>query len=108
MVSIAICQDGWKLIKSENGVNIYQKEADCELENIPDEKRYLIKIENTNSSAVQVEWDTRIWYNDKCINCDDNSGEQHHTFRIEANSILAGNCESTGSALYVFRGFIDL
>ena len=106
-VSTAMCQE-WKLIHSENGVNIYQKEADCEIRNVPDEKRYLIKIENTNASAVDVEWDTKIWYNDNCINCNSNSAENHHSFRVEANSNLAGNCESTESALYVFRSFIDL
>ena len=95
------------MVYSKNGVNIYQKEADCIFNNAPDQKIYILKVENTNSTDVTVEWDLKVWYNDKCNNCDQDYNEHHHVIQVAANSSVEGKCELPKNSLEIFKDFLS-
>ena len=102
-------QNEWELFQEVDGVKFYKKEASCEFNNAPNQKWYLIKVENTNSYAVKAEWDKHMWYNNECANCDsydETTPEDHQIVELEAGNSVEGKCEIPAiNALSVFIEF---
>lgn len=104
-----IKDDGdWELYKEVDEIKIYTKISDCELKKGFDERRILLKIENTSNVDKTIEWDILLWYNDKCLTCNVTSGEYHRNIHVKSNSSLEGECSIiTNFDLVIFVEFID-
>lgn len=100
--------DKWKLYTEENGVRVYTKTSNCQLNMGFDEQRILIKIENTTSIDKLLDWDLWLWYNKTCRTCESSNGEYHRTLLLPANSSMEGECSvKTNFDLVLFVKFID-
>lgn len=88
--------DGWALLQQENGVNVYAKEADCDLSRGYDERRVLLRFENTNkSSKAIVSYHADLSYNNDCITCNDPHGEYQYIFSLRSGESIEGECTIT-------------
>ncbi|MBD3637484.1 MAG: hypothetical protein HUJ25_09040 [Crocinitomicaceae bacterium] len=96
----------WQLYSSVDGVEIYTMETDCYAQNIPDQKAILIKVVNTSSEDVRVEWDLLVWYNGELVKRDVSDKENHFTVEVRANSTEIGSCDVPRGALYIYKDFI--
>lgn len=98
----------WALFKEINGVKFYKKTNDCQLKMGFDERRVLLKIENTTNVNKALDWDIWLWYDNVCKTCDIQSGEYHRTIMLPAFSSMEGECEvETNFDLVIFVKFID-
>ena len=107
--TISFAQKEWTIYKSINGVNIYTKDANCFFKDGSNMNQNVIlfKLENTNNKEITIEWDLRVWYNDKEAINNVASGENHIKFTIRANSILQGDCSLKVRNLYLYKKYLD-
>lgn len=102
-------QDTWSLIKSQGGVNIYQKISHCEYNMGFDQERVILKYENTTANTVSIIWDFEIWMDGDCRTCDDPMGEYHKVLELQPNESVEGACaRETDPRLFVFSKFDDV
>jgi hypothetical protein len=98
---------GWQKINSQNGVDVYFQEIDCDFYKQPDQTWYLLKFENTNPYPVDFTYHKLVWEGPECKTCD---YEEEYTFTVSvpAKSSVEGKCEEgLTQALYVFSDFKD-
>ena len=96
----------WTPINTTEGVEISFRYADCEFNAGYDERRVLLKITNTTSDDAIIDWDTKIWYNGECHNCD-RLYEMHKSIEIKAGETRKGVCSRTEEqSLYLFVDFV--
>jgi hypothetical protein len=83
----------------------YQKET-CDFDNQFDQEFIFLKIENLTSHAILHQWDSKLWYDESCINCEQDSPEFRKEIRIESGKTMEGNC-SEHNALRIFSRFTE-
>lgn len=106
--SVSFGQNTWTLIKSQDGVNIYQKTSHCTYNMGFDQERIILKYENTTANKVSVIWDFEIHIDGVCRTCNDPGGEYHKVLELEANESKEGACaRETDPRLFVFSKFDD-
>lgn len=93
---------------SNETITISTKKTDCISTKNGTAKQYLnITIENKSSDDVQVSFGKELWYDGKCINCNNISTEHQVTVKLSGGSSTSGNCES-GKDLKVFVKMLEL
>lgn len=101
--------DQWKFMYEIQGVNFYYKVLECH--DVPNNfhKEYVVlKVQNTNDTEMNVQWDIRMYYNGKCFNCESTSTEYHKSLNIAANVSVEGDCDpSGGKLLRIFSKFLN-
>jgi len=99
----------WTHYKTVDGVKISYRLSDCEFPEMNWKQRwFLIKMENLDGSTKTVEWDQQIYNGDDCVTCENFNGEYHHTFVIDGNETLQGECVlNEDRTLTVFVKFND-
>lgn len=106
-VSLAQSND-WELYKTIDGVEIYTKLEDCLDNKLPDQRAVIIKVVNTQSKEITVDWDLMIWYNGKLITTQPQSPENHFTFTVPSNSSVQGECDTPSGPFYIMKEWISL
>ena len=53
-----------------------------------------------------MQWKELLWYDDKCINCEQYNPEFRKEIAIKAKNILVGDC-NTNNSLKIFSRFAD-
>ena len=107
--SISLAQSSdWELYKTIDGVEIYTKLEDCLDNKLPDQRAVIIKVVNTQSSDVTVDWDLMIWYSGKLITTDPQSPENHFSFSVSKNSTVEGSCDTPRGPFYIMKEWISL
>lgn len=104
-LSFSQSNSNWVLFHVENGIEFYQKEADCQPENIPNQIGIIIKIVNTNKQAVNITWDLRLWYDNKEVTANIADKENQLTAYIPKNDTIEGNCSEPFGNLYILKKF---
>lgn len=95
-------EDGWKLRKEVNGVQIYEKlKEDRDSINDLHQEIILLKFLNTTSQDIKITWKLERWYGNKCVGCDSLNNAEN-TFSIT----LDGGEEERG-VLKIFRKFLN-
>ena len=79
---------------------------ECNFNNQFDQEFVFLKIENLSSQAVILKWDEKIWYEESCVNCEQDSPEFRKEIRIESGRILEGNCMEHNK-LRIFSKFTE-
>lgn len=82
----------WTLFATDNGVEIYYKYAECDLEMGYDHEWVLLKFVNTTSTPKNVDFDKKMELNGECVTCNDPHGEYHMTVGLAANETVEGSC----------------
>lgn len=104
-LSIAQNNDGWRLIQSENGIEIYGKDAICNpTGNDVQAEVILLKVVNTSSQKARVSWHYQIAYNGECRTC--NNDEYRIELELGPNQIIENTC-NYNNRLIVHKRFIN-
>lgn len=87
----------WVMINEFDGVQQFYRFSDCNSTESGFIGEYVqIRVVNTTNQKKNVEWDMKLWYNNECINCADNSEEFNRSISIPANSVVESNCLHNG------------
>lgn len=109
ITSISMAQSNdWQLYKAIDGVEIYSKLEDCVDNQLPEQRAVILKVVNTNSTDVTVDWDLMIWYSGKLITTVPQNPEYHFSFIVPKNSSVEGNCDMPRGAFYIMKEWISL
>lgn len=90
----------WKLIHEENGVKFFGQEIYCtnKVEEKPSFYAFL-KIENTNSQDVRLNYSLGLDFEEECNGCDLDS-EFGTTITIPAQSVVEADCSLSQPSLF--------
>tara|TARA_E500000331_G_C17270715_1_gene719138 strand:+ start:7317 stop:7769 length:453 start_codon:yes stop_codon:yes gene_type:complete len=98
--------NNWDMYYEDAKVKISYQKKECNFENHFNQEFVLIKIENLTSNTILLKWDNKIWYDESCINCEQDNAEFRKEIRVERNQTIKGNC-SEHNALRIFSKFTD-
>ncbi|MCF8296915.1 MAG: hypothetical protein K9J13_05150 [Saprospiraceae bacterium] len=100
----------WKQFKEVSGVLIYYKfqEHHSEKDGLHQEL-LLLKMVNTTSSNLKIQWDIELWYDDKCTTCGKNMyNENHKEFVLKESDSVEGNSDVESNwDLKIFSKFLN-
>lgn len=99
-------KNNWEIYYEDTKVKISYQKQDCDLNNQFDQEFVFLKIENLSSQSVTLQWDEKIWFDESCINCEQDSPEFRKVISIESGGILEGNCKEH-NALRIFSKFTE-
>ena len=99
-------KNNWEIYYEDTKVKISYQKQDCDLNNQFDQEFVFLKIENLSSQSVRLQWDKKIWFDESCINCEQDSPEFRKVISIESGGILEGNCKEH-NALRIFSKFTE-
>ena len=104
----AFPQEAWNKYYSSNEIQINYKGEEChDIANGTHKKLVLLQFVNRTSKTLSISFDKQIWYNGKCIGCD-NSTEQHFTVMLMPGQTAAGTCEDKkAKSLYIVDRMLD-
>ena len=102
----AMNKTNWEIYYEDTKVKISYQKQDCDLNNQFDQEFVFLKIENLSSQSVTLQWDEKIWFDESCINCEQDSPEFRKVISIESGGILEGNCKEH-NALRIFSKFTE-
>lgn len=100
-------QNNWVIYKSISGINIYTKTTDCYPKNGMAQTAVLFKYENTTNQIKIIEWDTKVWYNNKESNDNVGNDERHVTLTLLANQIIESDTELSNNKLFLYKKFLN-
>ena len=106
MLGTAEVENNWEIYYENTQLKISFRTMDCDFDNQFDHELMVFKIENLTSNTLLVQWDSKLWYDESCINCEQDSPEFRKEIRIESKKMLEGNC-STHNALRIFSKFTE-
>ena len=106
MLGTAEAENNWEIYYENTQLKISFRTIDCDFDNQFDHELVVFKIENLTSNTLLVQWDSKLWYDESCINCEQDSPEFRKEIRIESKKMLEGNC-STHNALRIFSKFTE-
>ena len=98
--------NNWEVYYENTQVKISFCQLQCDFNNQFDQELIIFKIENFSAQAITVQWDSKIWYDNSCINCEQDSPEFRKVTRVEKGKTLEGNC-SENNALRIFSKFTE-
>ena len=106
ILTSAMKKTNWEIYYEDTKVKISYQKQDCDLNNQFDQEFVFLKIENLSSQSVTLQWDEKIWFDESCINCEQDSPEFRKVISIESGGILEGNCKEH-NALRIFSKFTE-
>ena len=97
----------WTNYYSDSEVKIEYQYTNCEYSDRFNQEFVILKITNFTDKNFSDNWINQSWYDNKCVNCDeDRTNESYTEVIIDANQILTGDC-STQNNLRIFSKFSD-
>lgn len=85
----------YKLIKEEQGIQIFAKEMDCHdnLNGIH-QRFYNLQLINTTELPVTISWNIDTWYNGTCTTCGKaKTAENTYSVQLEPSASVEGSCD---------------
>ena len=98
--------NNWEVYYENTQLKISFRHIQCDFDNQFDQEFVVFKIENLTSNTFLVQWDSKMWYDESCINCEQDSPEFRKEIRIESGKTMEGNC-SEHNALRIFSRFTE-
>lgn len=89
-------------IYNNEGVEINVSKLDCISKSIGIEKQlFVIELINQNDYPLIISFKKELWYDNNCSNCNSESPEHIVNQKIEANSIVIGDCDNKTLTIFV-------
>ena len=98
--------NNWEVYYENTQVKISFCQLQCDFDGQFNQEIVVFKIENFSAQAITVQWDSKIWYDNSCINCEQDSPEFRKVTRVEKGKTLEGNC-GENNALRIFSKFTE-
>lgn len=101
-----IKSENWQLYKTQDGVQVYYKLNECnDIHNGIHKQVIAIKLVNTNSYEVRIQWKNELWYNDNCYTCGQDK-ENYVKRMLNPDESLESNCD-TNVDLNIFVKYLN-
>jgi len=103
----SFAQNDWTLYKSISGVKIFSKTTDCYPKNGMAQTAVLFKFENTTNNSIQIEWNTRIWYDGEESTKNVANSERHYSLMLTPKQSIESNSELSDGRLFLYKKFLN-
>ncbi|MFN9519780.1 MAG: hypothetical protein ACK574_08610 [Bacteroidota bacterium] len=84
----------WKLVLSSNQVKVYSKVQSCDDANGFPANKLMFRVENQTKKYIAVDWDCRMYYNQRLTNEKGNSPEYHKRIALRPNQNFETTCDN--------------
>ena len=102
----SITSQDWNLYKTQDGVQVFYKIEEChDVSNGIHKEIIDIKIVNTNSYAIRIQWKNELWYDNECWTCG-NDKENFIKNELMANETLGSSCD-LNRELTIFSKYLN-
>ena len=98
----------WDSYYEDDNISIEYSYQQCKQPQKGTDNEYVyLRIHNMGKSAVMIEFDKELWYNDRCLNCDDPGAEHHYTVNLQPGETKEADCgRDHARALEIFSKMI--
>lgn len=85
----------WKTVYETGDLIINYKYGECHIpaDGLHQEQVFLQFINHTDKE-IKVDYDKELWYNNKCITCNSDGLENHHTLILKPGETAEGSCDN--------------
>lgn len=84
----------WKLVLSNKQVKVFARLQGCDDPNGFPANRLMFRVENLTKNYIAVDWDNRMYYNERLTNPDGNSPEYHKRLALKPKQIYETTCDN--------------
>lgn len=98
-------QNEYKLIKEEQGIQIFAREMEChDNANGIHQLFYQLQMINTTDLHATITWNIDTWMNGTCVTCDKSkTAENTYTVELTPSETIEGSCnKSANKGLIVY------
>ena len=92
----------WKTYIDTDSIKIEYSHMECQNSFI--EEFITLKVTNKLNTEIIIEWKEELWYDDNCINCEQNDVESRKKIKLKPGEIAEGEC-NINSNLKIFSKF---
>ena len=104
--SIFSQSNNWEEYYSDNKIKIEYNYMICDFSSTASQELIVFRFSNLSGKEIALKYETKIWYNNKEINTEQNSEEFRKTIRLESNEIITINCHNEWKEFTIFSAFI--
>lgn len=98
--------NNWEIYYEDAKIKISFQKQECDFNNQFNQEFIIFKIENLSYNTISIKWDSKIWHDESCINCEQDDPEFRKEIKLESKKIMEGNC-AEHNALRIFSRFTD-
>ena len=82
----------WQILHQNDEVIIETKNYNCDFSDAYDQEFIFLKITNLTESSLTLKYSLKLWYDNECINCDNNKPEYEKLFKLNPKETITSNC----------------
>ena len=84
----------WKLVLAGEKAKVYAKVQHCDDVNGFPSNKLMLRVENLTKKYIAVDWDCRMYYNERLTNPKGNSPEYHKRVALKPKQIYETTCDN--------------
>ncbi|GAB4279437.1 MAG: hypothetical protein Kow0068_03430 [Marinilabiliales bacterium] len=104
--TFAFGQERWTLYDEIDGIQIFYRYAECP-DNHPPMEYLLLQFINTTTDTLICQYKRELWYDNKCVSCDDPYNEFRHQIILSPEEEFTGSCDSKFRGTKIFSKFLN-
>ena len=97
--------ENWETIVENREVKIESKNFNCDYTNAYDQEFIFLRITNLTKQDAFISYDLKLWYDDKCINCESEETEFRKTFKLKPYQKIESDCHKKSKQSKIFVKF---
>ena len=106
IISASTEENTWDIYYKNSQLVISTTKMTCEYNYKFNQEIVIIKIQNITSNDLLIEWDSKLWYDNSCVNCLEDNNEFKNRIKIKSGKEITGNC-SENNNLRIFSKFTE-
>ena len=95
----------WNLIFQSDEVTIETKSHNCDFSDAYDQEFIFLRITNLTDSSLTLSYYLELWYDNKCINCENKKLEYEKSFKLSAREKIISDCLNKSNESKIFVKF---
>ena len=105
--SLSSQSNNWQEYYSDEKIKIEYNYMNCEFSSTASQEVVIFRFSNLIESSIVINYETRIWHEDKEINTEQNRDEFRKIIKLKKNEIITINCENKWKEYCIFSGFVN-
>ena len=97
--------DDWKTIIEKPEVKVESKNFICDYTNAYDQEFIFLRITNLTKQDAVISYTLKLWYDDKCISCENEETEFRKTFKLKPYQRIESDCHQNSKQSKIFVKF---
>ena len=100
--------NNWEIVYQSSALNIYSNYTEChDVANGIHKEKVLLKFENLTNQDLELSYSREMWYDDRCLGCEENASEYTYTINLSPYESKAGDCATKDKTWYIFSKFLN-